>query len=83
MDKIDKEVIYWSIWKLIQYIYGISLILAVCTGVLVILNFLNGTIEEKLSLSGTIIVGTISIFVIILRNLLKPFFRKKTNDYME
>ena len=56
---------------------------AVCTGVLVILNFLNGTIEEKLSLSGTIIVGTISIFVIILRNLLKPFFRKKTNDYME
>ncbi len=83
MDKIDKEVIYWSIWKLIQYIYAITLILAVCVGILTLLYFLNGMNDEKISQTGLITVWTIIISIIILRNILKPYFRKKTNNYMD
>jgi len=83
VDKIDKEVIYWSIWKLIQYIYAIALILAVCVGILTLLYFLNGMNDERISQTGLITVWTIIISVIILRNILKPYFRKKTNNYMD
>ncbi len=82
MDKIDKEVIYWSIWKLIQYIYGIALILAIMVGIRTVLYFLNGMKDESRSPSGMITVWIIIITVIILRNILKPYFRKKTNNYM-
>jgi len=83
LDKIDKEVIYWSIWKLIQYIYAIVLILAVCVGLLTILYFLNGMKDENISQSGMITIWIVIISVIIIRNALKPYFRKKTNNYMD
>ena len=83
MDKIDKEVIYWSIWKLIQYIYAIALILAVCVGIITLLYLLNGMNDDKISQTGLITVWIIIISVIILRNILKPYFRKKTNNYMD
>ncbi len=82
MNKIDKEVIYWSIWKLIQYIYGIALILAIFVGIRTVLYFLNGMKDEGISPNGMITVWIIIITVIILRNILKPYFRKKTNNYM-
>jgi membrane protein YdbS with pleckstrin-like domain len=83
LDKLDKEVIYWSIWKLIQYIYAIALILAVCVGILTLLYFLDGMNDETISQTGLITVWTIIVSVIILRNILKPYFRKKTNNYMD
>ena len=83
MDKIDKEVIYWSIWKLIQYIYGIALILEIIVGIRTVLYFLNVMKDESISPSGMITVWIIIITVIILRNILKPYFRKKTNNYMD
>ena len=83
MDKIDKEVIYWSIWKLIQYVYGVALLLAVCVGLLTILYFLNGMKDENISQSGMITIWVIIISVIIVRNILKPYFKKKTNNYMD
>jgi len=83
LDKIDKEVIYWSIWKLIQYIYAIALILAVCVGILTLLYFLNGMNDERISQTGLITVWIIIVSIIILRNILKPYFRKKTNNYMD
>jgi len=75
LDKIDKEVIYWSIWKLIQYIYAIVLILAVCVGLLTILYFLNGMKDENISQSGMITIWIVIISVIIIRNALKPYFK--------
>ncbi len=83
MDKLDKEVLYWSIWKLIQYIYAIALILGVCVGILTLFYFLNGMNDERISQTGLITVWTIIISVIIIRNILKPYFRKKTNNYMD
>jgi membrane protein YdbS with pleckstrin-like domain len=69
LDKIDKEVIYWSIWKLIQYIYGIALILAIFVGILTVLYFLYGMKDESISPSGMITVWIIIISVIPLQNL--------------
>ena len=70
MNKIDKEVIHWSIWKLIQYIYGIALILAIFVGIRTVLYFLNGMKYEGISPNGMITVWIIIISVIILRNIL-------------
>ncbi|MGJ5640519.1 hypothetical protein [Formosa sp. S-31] len=83
MDKIDKEVIYWSIWKLIQYIYKIALILAILVGIRTVLYFINGMKDENISPRGMVTIWIIIISVITLRNILKPYFRKKTNNYLD
>ncbi|WP_228852859.1 hypothetical protein [Aegicerativicinus sediminis] len=83
MDKLDKEVLYWSVWKLIQFIYGIAVLLAIVVGIITILYFLNGMKDENISQTGMIKVWTIIIVVIVLRNILKPYFKKMTNNYMD
>ena len=83
MDKLDKEVLYWSIWRLIEFIYSMALILAFGVGLLTILYVLNGMKDEDISPSGMLIVWTLIILVIILRNILKPYFKKKTNNFMD
>jgi len=83
LDKLDKEVLYWSIWRLIEFIYSMALILAFGVGLLTILYVLNGMKDEDISPSGMLIVWTLIILVIIFRNILKPYFKKKTNNFMD
>lgn len=83
MDKLDKEVYYFAAWKLIDYSYGFAKIFAVLIGIVTILYFLNGMEDSEFSGVGIIILWSIIIPIIIIRNILKPYFKKKTNDYMD
>ena len=54
MDKIDKEVFYWSIWKLINYVYGISIVMAITFGVWTLLYVIGGMQDDNTSQEGLI-----------------------------
>lgn len=83
MDKIDKEVLYWSIWKLINYVYAITIILSIAFGVRTMLYLVGGMEDESISQNGLITLWSILVFYIIFRNAVKPFFKRKTNNSLD
>ena len=83
MGRIDKEVFYWSLWKLLHYLYSIALVLAIFVGIKTILYFINGMKEDDINTEGLIIVWVIIVFTILLKHILKPFFKKKTNNHLD
>jgi len=83
MDKIDKEVFYWSIWKLINYVYSVFIVLAIALGARTLLYVIGGMKDDSISPKGIITVWVIIISYIIFRNAVKPFFKRKTNDSLD
>ncbi|WP_282148228.1 hypothetical protein [Algibacter lectus] len=83
MDKIDKEVFYWSIWKLINYVYSISIVMAIAVGVWTLLYVIGGMQDDNTSQEGLIKVWGFIISYIIFRNVIKSFFKKRTNDSLD
>jgi len=67
MDKIDKEVFYWSIWKLINYVYSVFIVLAIALGARTLLYVIGGMKDDSISPKGIITVWVIIISYIIFR----------------
>ena len=80
LDKYDKQIMFEYLWKIINFFYGIMIILSILVGIITLLYFLGGIPKEKTSLSGTIIVITFIVAYVIFRNLTKPYFEKKINE---
>lgn len=79
MDKIDKELLYWTVWKFINFIYGITLVLVILVGLWTVIYVLEGMVDEGISQTGLIKLWILIIVYIVIRNLVKPFFMRKLN----
>jgi len=80
LDKYDKQIMYEYLWKLINFFYGIMILLSILVGIRALLYFLGGMKDEKFSVDGLLIVSSIIIIYIVLRNLTKSWFFKKISQ---
>jgi len=81
LDKYDKEILFEYLWKIINFFYGIMILLSILFGIRALLYVLGGMTDKETTTSGLIKVSTFIIVYMILRNLIKPYFLKKINKY--
>jgi hypothetical protein len=79
LGNYKKNLLFEYLWKIINFTYGVMIILSVFVGIRTLLYVLGNIPEEKFSLSGLIIVLSFIILIVIFRNLIKPYFEKKIN----
>ena len=80
LDKYDKQIMFEYLWKTINFFYGIMILLSILVGIRALLYFLGGMKDEKFSVDGLLIVSSIIIIYIVLRNLTKSWFLKKISQ---